>query len=203
MAANGNWHAFWDDLLGEDAAYWDDSPEHQRQIFLRCHEGGRIIREGCNCRMPTRRNSPRICRSQVGLRKASSSPKPSPIKNPTVVESCDHVKIRPGEPILRKIAAEAGARYAEIGAGTAEVRIVLASQRLAERIKWLLGGRAPSATSRSLVHYQEPPTMKRRRLRHNSLEDITETAARRHAITASLGAVRCQQGLSQRRRRSE
>jgi len=137
-------HAFWDDLLGEDAAYWDDSPEHQRHIFrdamkVAHHLQGLQLSDADKEKLA--KNLSFASWSQEGFELA----KTIAYQKTDGSGILDHVEIRPGQPIPES-APEAGARYAEIARATAEVRIVLAGKRLAERIKRLLGSTAPSAT---------------------------------------------------------
>ena len=79
-------HAFWDNLLGEDTAYWDDSAEHQRQIFRDAMKVADHLR-GLQLSDADKERLAKNCRSQVGLRKASIWPSPSLIRSPTAAES--------------------------------------------------------------------------------------------------------------------
>ena len=137
-------HAFWDDLLGEDAAYWDDSAEHQRQIFrdaikMADHLRGLQLSDADKEKLA--KNLSFESWSQEGFELARTVA----YQKPDGSGILGHIEIKPGEPIPES-APEAGARYAEIARATAEVRIVLAGRRLAQRIKGLLDSTSPSAT---------------------------------------------------------
>ena len=134
-------HAFWDDLLGEDTAYWDDSAEHQQQLYRDAMKAAERS-AGCRCRTPTRKSSPGTAPSPVGRRRVSSWPRRLPIRNPTAAESWTTLYSTAGQPFPDN-APEAGAKYAEIAHATADVQIVLAGRRLAHRIKELLGNTSP------------------------------------------------------------
>ena len=137
-------HAFWDDVLGEDTAYWDDSPEHQQQIF---HQAMKVAEHLRGLQLPDA-DKEKLAKNRSFASWSQESfdvAKTVAYQKPDGGGILDHVAIKPGEPIPES-APEAGAKYADIARATAEVRIVLAGRHLAARIKGLLGVTPPSAT---------------------------------------------------------
>jgi hypothetical protein len=129
-------HAFWDDLLGEDPDYLDDSAEHQRKVY------GEAMKVADRLR-----RFPLAAADQEKLAKnlsfASWSAESFELAKTVCYQKGDgsgilgHANIKPGRAVPDD-APEAGAEYAEVARATAEVRIVLAGRRLADRIKALL-----------------------------------------------------------------
>ncbi len=132
-------HAFWDDLLGEDSAYWDDSAEHQQQVFrtaMKVAERLRGLRlsDADQERLAKHRSFASWSEEGVELARTVA------YQRPDGKGILGHVAVEPGSPIPEN-APEVGQKYIEIAHATAEVRIVLAGRRLADRIKGLLGAR--------------------------------------------------------------
>jgi len=138
-------HAFWDDLWGEDAAYWDDSAEHQQQIFrdaMKVADHLRGLRLSDADKEKLAKNLSFASWSQESFELA----KTVAYQKPDGSGILGHVEIK-SRALIAESAPEAGAKYADAARATAEVRIVLAGRRLAERIKALLGGTSSSASS--------------------------------------------------------
>ncbi len=134
-------HAFWDDLLGEDTAYWDDSAEHQQQLYrdaMKAAERLRGLPLSNADKEKLARNRSFASWSQEGFELA----KTVAYQKPDGGGILDHVVLTAGQPFPDN-APEAGAKYAEIAHATADVQIVLAGRRLAHRIKELLGNTSP------------------------------------------------------------
>jgi hypothetical protein len=129
-------HAYWDDLLGEDANYADDSGDRQARIY---------------------KQAVAVAESLRGL-PLSDADKESLEKNKTFASwSQESYRLATkvsyqktdGSGILERVEAkfkgpiadsapEAGAKYAQTARAVAEVRVLLAGHRLAERIKLTL-----------------------------------------------------------------
>jgi hypothetical protein len=128
-------HAFWDDLLGEDSDYGDDSSGHQKTIYLDAVKVAERLRglkltDGDNDQLAKNRTfeswsreSHELAKS-VGYRKADGS-----LLKPVAIPFNGQI---PDE------AEEVGKDYIQTARTTAERRVVMAGKRLAERIEMLL-----------------------------------------------------------------
>lgn len=129
-------HAFWDDLLGEDSNYTDDSAEHQAKAYRQAMEVAVALRTFAlsdadkdklakNTTIQSWSDESFELAKTVGYQKPDGS------------GILDHVAANMNGTIPNA-APEAGDEYAKKAKGVAEVRVVLAGSRLAERIKLLL-----------------------------------------------------------------
>ena len=128
--------AYWDNLLGDDSNYADDSANHQARIFreaLKVADSLRGLQLADAEQKKLADNTTFKSWSQesfelakcVGYRQSDGkilAGVPAPFKGP-----------------IPEAAPEVGDDYIKTARATAEVRIVLAGQRLAERLKLVLG----------------------------------------------------------------
>jgi len=129
-------HLYWDELLGEDPNYLDDSNERQVRIFQKALAVAESLRglpladvEQEKLKMHRTFES----WSQEGFELARSVA----YQKSDGSGLLDRVEVKLNLPIPED-APEAGAKYAETARAIAGVRVVLAGQRLAERLKELL-----------------------------------------------------------------
>ncbi len=129
-------HAFWDDVLGEDSNYADDSPEHQQKVFLDAMK----VADRLRGMQFSAADAEKLAKNRSF---ASWSQESYELAKTVAYQASDgsgvlkHVEIKAGGAIPDD-APEAGAKYAETARAVAEVRIAMAGRRLAERIKELL-----------------------------------------------------------------
>ncbi len=129
-------HAYWDDLLGEDVNYADDSPQHQRELYQTAIEAAERIDR---LLLPAE-DAEKLAKDRSF---ASWSQEGFELAKAVVYQAADgsgivkHVVIEAGEP-FPVVAPEAGARYAEKAHAVADTRIALAGRRLADRIHGIL-----------------------------------------------------------------
>ncbi len=129
-------HAFWDDVLGEDSNYADDSPEHQQKVFLDAMK----VADRLRGMQFSAADAEKLAKNRSF---ASWSQESYELAKTVAYQASDgsgvlkHVEIKAGGAIPDN-APEAGAKYAETARAVAEVRIAMAGRRLAERIKELL-----------------------------------------------------------------
>lgn len=130
-------HAYWDDLLGEDANYADDSAEHQAKIF-----------QDALTVAATLRNLQLAADVQEKLAQnktiASWSKESYELAKTIAYQKSDGSGILERVPVkfnaaIADDAPEAGDAYSRAARATAEIRVVLAGRRLAERMTLLLG----------------------------------------------------------------
>jgi len=133
-----NWklHAFWDDLLGEDTAYWDDSAAHHQQLFRDAMKVAERLR-GLRLSEAEEKNLARHRSFASWSQEGYELAKTVAYQKPGGGGILDHVVLKPGDPFPDN-APEAGAKYAQIAHAVADVQIVMAGRRLAERVKELL-----------------------------------------------------------------
>ena len=129
-------HAYWDDLLGEDATYLDDSGNRQSRIFKQAVSVAESLRG--------RQLSPAEKESLVKNRTFESwSQEGFELARSFAYQKTDGtgvieaVEARFDGPIPDD-APELGAEYAKQARAIAELRVILAAQRLAERMRMLL-----------------------------------------------------------------
>ena len=129
-------HAFWDDVLGEDANYADDSAEHQQAVFRDAMKVAARLR-GMQF---SAADAEKLAKHRSF---ASWSQESHDLATTVAYQANDgsgvlkHVEVKRGGAIPDD-APEAGAKYAETARAVAEVRVAMAGRRLAERIKELL-----------------------------------------------------------------
>jgi hypothetical protein len=131
-----NLHRFWDDVLGEDPRYTDDSGDrqariHQMAVTLATTLRGRELAEADKDRLEKNRTfqswadeSFELAKT-VAYRKADGSGMLEP------------VEARFGQPVP-DAAPEVGEQYVKAARATAEGRAVMAGRRLADRLKTVL-----------------------------------------------------------------
>jgi hypothetical protein len=139
-------HAYWDDVLGEDGDYADDSAQHQQEIFRAAMKLADHLQE----LKPTAADEKRLAADRTfesWSREGFEMAKTVAYQKADGGGILDHVEVKKfGEPISDD-APEAGAAYAARARATAEVRIVIAGRRLAERITQLLENTSPSTAA--------------------------------------------------------
>ena len=129
-------HAYWDDLLGEDSNFADDSAEHQQAVFRDAMKVAELLR-GMQF---SAADAERLAKHRSF---ASWSQESYELAKTVAYQASDgsgvlkHVEIKPGRAIPDD-APEAGATYAKTARAVADVQIALAGRRLAERIRELL-----------------------------------------------------------------
>jgi hypothetical protein len=140
VKANGtglNLHRFWDDVLGEDPRYTDDSADRQSRIYqqavtlataLRRRELGAPDKERLekNRTIQSWSDEAFELATSVGYRKGDGT---------GLLEA---VEVRFNQPVSDD-APELGDAYLKRARETAEVQAILAGRRLAERLKQVLG----------------------------------------------------------------
>ncbi|MCI0682146.1 MAG: S1/P1 nuclease [Gemmataceae bacterium] len=128
-------HSYWDNLLGDDPNYADDSAEHQARIY----------REALA--MAARLRTRQLTDAEQGLLDKNTTIASWSQESYELAKTVGYAKADgtplPGiwVPFNGKVpdkAPDAGADYVKTARATAEVRIVLAGHRLAERMKTLL-----------------------------------------------------------------
>jgi hypothetical protein len=139
-------HAFWDDLLGEDADYADDSPQHQQEIVRRATELANRLR-GLKLTANDEKELTDHLTFESWSRESAELARTVAYQKPDGSGFLDHVEVkRFGRPFPDSV-PEVGQNYASRARSTAEVRIVLAGRRLADRIAQLLDNTPPSTAS--------------------------------------------------------
>jgi hypothetical protein len=130
-------HAFWDDVLGEDPRYTDDSPDRQARIYqqavtLATALRGRELGEGDRTRLEKNRTfqswsdeSFELARS-VGYQKGDGT------------GLLEGVEVKFNQPVP-DAAPELGEKYMRRARAAAEVQVILAGRRLADRLRMVLG----------------------------------------------------------------
>src|SRR5262245_36427620 len=131
-----NLHAYWDDLLGEDKDYTDDSAKRQAKIYqdalaVADNLRGRELADADKERLAKHLTFASWSAEGFALAKSVGYHKPDGGGMLEGVEANVNGSMPADAP-------EAGARYAEIARATAEVQVILAGRRLADRIKMLL-----------------------------------------------------------------
>jgi len=129
-------HAYWDDVLAEDASYTDDSPERQARIHkaavdLAVKLRGLKLSDADAEKLSKNRTFESWSQEGFELAKTVAYQKAD---GTGVLEG---VEVKFNQPVPED-APEVGEKYVQLARATAEVRIVLAGKRLAERIKVLL-----------------------------------------------------------------
>jgi S1/P1 Nuclease len=139
IKANGRgWklHAFWDDVLAEDAKYTDDSPERQAKIYQQAVTIATNLRalklpDADKEKLSKNRSFESWSRESFELARTVAYQKSD---GSGILEG---VEVKFNQPVPDN-APEVGEEYVQRAKATAEVRVVMAGQRLAERIKALL-----------------------------------------------------------------
>jgi S1/P1 Nuclease len=135
---NRKWklHAYWDDLLGEDASYTNDSAEHQAKVFKQAMDVAVSLR---NVTLADAENDKLTKNTtiQSWSQESFELAKSVAYQKPDGSGILDHVAVN-ANGTIPNTAPEAGVEYAKKAKAVAEVRVVLAGNRLAERIKALL-----------------------------------------------------------------
>ncbi|MCS6851319.1 MAG: S1/P1 nuclease [Gemmataceae bacterium] len=126
-------HMYWDDLLGRDPDYADDSPAHQAKIFRQALDAAAALRDlalspADEARL--RDNTTYESWSREGFELAKS----------VAYQKTDGSGLLPGVLVpfkgpIPETAPEVGEAYVRLARATAEVRVVLAARRLAARLK--------------------------------------------------------------------
>jgi S1/P1 Nuclease len=129
-------HAYWDEVLGEDKDYEDDSAKRQLKIYqdalaVADNLRGRELSDADKERLAKNLTFASWSEESFALAKSVGYQKPD---GGGMLEGVE-VKFNGSVPAD---APETGAKYAEIARATAEVRVILAGQRLAKRMKMLL-----------------------------------------------------------------
>jgi hypothetical protein len=130
-------HAYWDNLLGDDPGYADDSPEHQARTYQQAMKAAALLR---NLKLPAAEEA-RLAQNKTFASWSQESfelAKSVAYQKPDGSGILDRVPVKFNSP-LPDDAPEAGDAYHRAARAVAEVRIVLAGRRLAERIRALLG----------------------------------------------------------------
>jgi hypothetical protein len=129
-------HPYWDDLLGEDSNYSNDTPEHQKELFQTAMKAADRLGK---LELPAEA-AERLAKNRTF---ASWSREGYELAKKVAYQSADgsgilkHVVVQQGEPFPED-APEAGAKYAEKAHAVADVQVALAGRRLADRIHDLL-----------------------------------------------------------------
>jgi S1/P1 Nuclease len=129
-------HAYWDDLLGEDPNFTDDSAEHHAKVFKQAVEVALNLR---NLQFADAENE-RLTKNttiQSWSQESFELAKSVAYQKPDGSGILDHVVVNVNGAIPNA-APEAGEQYSKNAKAVAEVRVVLAGSRLAERIKLLV-----------------------------------------------------------------
>lgn len=130
-------HAFWDDVLGDDATYSDDSDSRQARIYQQAITMATALRGkelGDADKVRLEKNRTFQSWSDEGFELAKS----------VAYRKCDGdgllegVEVRFNQPVPDH-APEVGEKYLRVARATAETQAVLAGHRLADRIKQVLG----------------------------------------------------------------
>lgn len=129
-------HAYWDDLLGEDADYTDDSPKRQANLFKQAV----TLAESLRGLTLSGGDNDRLAKN---LTFASWSEESFELAKTVAYQKTDGGGILEGVDVPFKgpipdAAKEVGPKYAATARAVAEIRVVLAGRRLAERMKMLL-----------------------------------------------------------------
>jgi hypothetical protein len=141
-------HAYWDDVLGEDADYTNDSEQHQQEIVREAMKLADRLR-GLKLTAADEKKLADDRTFESWSREGFEAAKTVAYQKADGSGILDHVEVKKfGEPIPDD-APEAGVKYAVCARKTAEVRIVLAGRRLAERITQLLENASPSSACSS------------------------------------------------------
>lgn len=128
-------HAYWDDLLGEDARYTDDSDQRQRKL----HAEARAAAERLRGLELSAADQDRLAKN---LTIASWSQEGAELARTVAYRKPDGSLLEGVEVqfdgSMPDSAREVGPEYINLAKSTADVRIVLAGKRLATRIKMIL-----------------------------------------------------------------
>lgn len=125
-------HAYWDDLLGVDSNYGDDSPAHQRELYqLAMKAADRLgkMRLSAEDARKLAKNRTFASWSQEGYVLAKKIAYQAPDGSGIL----KHVVIERGDP-FPELAPEVGAAYAEKAHAVADAQVLLAGRRLAQRV---------------------------------------------------------------------
>lgn len=130
-------HAYWDNLLGDDSDYADDSAKHQVEIYQEALKVAALLRglQLANAdQEKLAKNTTFTSWSREGFELAKT----------VGYQKSDGSGVLAGVPVpfkgpIPNNAPEVGADYVKTARATAEARAVLAGQRLAQRMKVLLG----------------------------------------------------------------
>jgi acid phosphatase len=136
-------HTYWDDVLGEDANYADDSEQHQQEIFREAMKLADHLR-GLHLPAADEKRLADDLTFESWSREGFEVAKTVAYQKTDGSGILNHVEVKKfGEPVPED-APEAGTQYAVRARTTAEVRVVLAGRRLAQRITQLLENTSPS-----------------------------------------------------------
>ncbi|HEX3147968.1 MAG TPA: S1/P1 nuclease [Gemmataceae bacterium] len=130
-------HAYWDDLLGSDPKYADDSGDRQARI----HKMAVEVATGLRGRELTDADKDKLTKNKTF---ASWSEESFELAKSVAYRKADGsglleaVEVRFNQPVP-DFAPEVGEKYAALAKATAEVRVIMAGRRLADRLKIVLG----------------------------------------------------------------
>jgi hypothetical protein len=129
-------HAFWDDVLGEDPKYTDDSTDRQARIYqqaitLATALRGRELGEADRARLEKNRTFQSWSDESFELARSVVYQKGD------ATGLLEGVEVRFNQPVP-DAAPELGEKYLQRARATAEAQAILAGRRLAERIKQVL-----------------------------------------------------------------
>lgn len=130
-------HAFWDDVLGEDPRYTDDSPERQVRIYRQALDvatrlRGRELSDTDRERLEKNRTFESWSAEGFALAKTAGYQKGD---GSGLLEG---VEVRFNRAVPDD-APELGEAYLQRAKATAEVQVILAGRRLADRLRQVLG----------------------------------------------------------------
>jgi S1/P1 Nuclease len=130
-------HAYWDDLLGADPKYADDSGDRQARIYKMAVEAA----TGLRGRELVDADKEKLDKNQTFASWSQESfelAKSVAYRKTDGTGLLDAVEVRFNQPVP-DAAPEVGEQYAKTAKATAEVRVIMAGRRLAERLKLVLG----------------------------------------------------------------
>jgi hypothetical protein len=130
-------HAFWDDVLGEDPRYADDSPDRQARIYqqavaLATALRGQELGEADRARLEKNRTFQSWSDESFELAKSVGYQKGD---GTGLLEG---VEVKFNQPVP-DAAPELGEKYLQRARAAAEVQVTLAGRRLADRLRTVLG----------------------------------------------------------------
>jgi hypothetical protein len=126
-------HVFWDDLLGEDSDYEDDSPEHQGAIYREAVKVAGRLRD-------VKLDADRIAKNvtfESWSRESHELARTVGYRRPdgTLLKAVE----APFKGAFPAAAEEVGKEYIDAAHATADRQVVMAGKRLADRLTALLG----------------------------------------------------------------